>query len=49
MRTQADTLRSEIKRLEASLTNATTSNNIALERDIYRRLDVAKSTLINIM
>tara|TARA_R110000850_G_scaffold209531_1_gene335553 strand:+ start:450 stop:599 length:150 start_codon:yes stop_codon:yes gene_type:complete len=49
MRTQADTLRSDIKRLEVLLTNATRNNNIASERDIYRRLDVAKSTLINIM
>ena len=49
MRTQADDLRSEIKRLEARLTNATKNNDIALERDIYHRLDIAKSTLINIM
>lgn len=49
MRTQADDLRSEIKCLEILLTSATRHNDIALERDIYHRLDVAKSTLINIM
>lgn len=49
MRTQADDLRSDIKRLEVLLTSATKNNDIALEREIYRRLDVAKSTLINIM
>lgn len=49
MRTQADTLRSEIKHLEVLLTNATKNNDIASEREIYHRLDIAKSTLINIM
>mgnify|MGYP006394775317 CR=1 FL=1 len=49
MITQADTLRSDIKRLEMLLTSATRDNDIALEREIYHRLDIAKSTLINIM
>tara|TARA_B110000977_G_C10693739_1_gene344563 strand:- start:239 stop:388 length:150 start_codon:yes stop_codon:yes gene_type:complete len=49
MKTQADTLRSDIKCLEVLLTSATRQNNIALERETYRRLDIAKSTLINIM
>ncbi len=49
MRTQADDLRSDIKRLEARLANATITNHITLEREIYHKLDIAKSTLINIM
>lgn len=49
MQTQAETLRKDIKRLEMLLSNATTNNNIALERKIYGKLDILKSTLINIM
>jgi len=49
MRTQADDLRSDIKHLEVLLTNATKNNDIALEREIYHKLDIAKSILINIM
>jgi len=49
MRTQADTLKKDIRRLEALLTAATVNNNVALERKIYGKLDILKSTLINIM
>lgn len=49
MRTQADTLRSDIKRLEVVLRTATINNNIVIERETYHKLDVLKSTLINIM
>lgn len=49
MRTQADTLRQDIRQLEVLLTTATKNNDITLERKIYHKLDVLKSTLINIM
>ena len=49
MRTQADTLRQDIKRLEVVLRTATINNDIALERKTYNELDILKSTLINIM
>jgi hypothetical protein len=48
MKTQADTLRSDIKHLEVLLMNATLNNDISLERETYHKLDILKSTLINI-
>jgi len=49
MRTQADDIKRDIKHLEMLLRTATQKNDITLERETYRKLDVLKSTLINIM
>ena len=48
METQKDKLRFDIMWLENDLKTATENNNIRLEREIKRKLDVLKSTLINL-
>lgn len=48
MKTQEDKLRFDIKWLEAHLKTATENNDIRLEREIKRKLDVLKSTLLNL-
>jgi len=49
MKTQADTLRQDIRQLEVLLMTATINKDITLERKTYHELDVLKSTLMNIM
>jgi len=48
METQKDKLRFDIMWLENDLKTATENNNIRLEREIKRKLDVLKSTLLNL-
>jgi len=48
MQTQKDKLRFDIMWLESDLKTATENNDIRLEREIKRKLDVLKSTLLNL-
>lgn len=48
METQKDKLRFDIMWLENDLKTATENNDIRLEREIKRKLDVLKSTLLNL-
>jgi len=48
MKTQADTLRQEICNLEVNLAHAVLHGDAFSQLDLYKRLDIAKSTLINI-
>tara|TARA_R100000541_G_scaffold58999_1_gene71378 strand:+ start:922 stop:1071 length:150 start_codon:yes stop_codon:yes gene_type:complete len=48
MITQADTLRAEIKTLEAQLQHAALNRDAFSQIAIHKRLDIAKSILINI-
>jgi len=47
-KTQADTLRSEIKELELQLQRASMHKDAFAQMDLYRELDIKKSILINI-
>ena len=48
MITQADTLKAEIRTLEAQLQHAALNRDAFSQIDIYKRLEIAKSILINI-
>ena len=48
METQDITLRNEIKRLEKELSHAVYNGDAFEQLDLFKKLDIAKSTLINI-